>query len=643
MMTTTNEAHDRRSEPGTVDGTPRSSGIPEGFGVGGRRRRSVAALLFAAVVLASCARSPSSAVAPLGRTPRAYSAFVAYVESSDVVESLVFPIFAGLATPRFDPVGVRVVPGLLAEVPVSSPASGSDRVAVAVNTGTLATPTAKQLEALWAFRCRGLSNPADSCTITTNTEVTIETRFATTVVPGIATVGEQRMWVGGRIGERERPCACVHLPYLDHEIFLAEGLDDEWELDSLREFLGDGAQASAAGGEDGEGEDDGKGSAEDEACDERCDNDACTFVTLASILGGTVQALEEYENIECGDRQITADVEWWAMSTSPPADLPSWARRVRFVESLRIDGDGAEVPWQVPIGRLSAGVDDGDSGDNDTDPYAAPCEPLDGDIYSLHRGLLVRSTVGLDQWVSCARHEVAPATPTSCPTADDPCGDPALFPPLATADAATDFWVASDGTAALVWSTPPRVLTRSPESQVSSGGDPIEVAVAFPAPRSPGSPGGKRSRGTVVGVQYYADAGPIQAALAASVSEADRAFEWFPWPLTFGARAAVSGPGRPPTDAAGVVDRGDGKGWGNRCFSEFKADRHQAAFDACEYALTFAVSPPTRAAVLHSLGLIADRVGNEQDAIAYFRTSLELRDHDATRGALRAALAEIVK
>jgi hypothetical protein len=475
--------------------------------------------------------------------------------------------------------------------------------------------------------------------------VTIETRFATAAAPGIAAVDQQRLWVGGRVGERERPCACVHLPYLDHEIFVAEGLDDAWELDSLREFLGDGHEVPPAEDEEGEdGEDDnGNATADDEECYDRCSNGECTFMTLASILGGTIQALEEYENVECGNRQSTADVERWPMSTSSPIDLPNWAQLVPFVETLRVDGDGAEVPWQVPLRSLSAGAGDRDTVDNDTDPEAAPCEPLDGNIYSLHRGLLVRSTVGLDQWVSCARHEVAPATPTNCPTADDPCGDPALFPPLATADAATDFWVASDGSAALVWSTPPHVLAWSPESKVEADGNPVEVAVAFPGPGSPGSPGGEPPHGTVVGVQYYADAGPLEAALAASVPETDRVFEWLPWPLTLGGPAAIAGPPRPPTDVARVVDRGDGKGWGNHCFSEFKAGRHQAAFDACEYALTLATSPPTRAAILHSLGLIVDHVGNERAAVAYFRTSLELREHDATRGALRAALAKILK
>ena len=39
-----------------------------------------------------------------------------------------------------------------------------------------------------------------------------------------------------------------------------------------------------------------------------------------------------------------------------------------------------------------------------------------------------------------------------------------------------------------------------------------------------------------------------------------------------------------------------------------------------------------------SYELIAERVGNEQGAIACFRTSLELRDHEATRAALRRLL-----
>lgn len=589
----------------------------------------------ALIGLASCARSAASlAPLPTAAPPNApRAAFVVYVQDSDSVASVILPVTPDLAAAADGRHRVVVVPGLLFEAVQHSAAPSSDRVAIAVNSGTPLTQRAEDRQALWEFRCHGASEPEHACVITAETPVTIESRIS--AIGGVrpATVVDQRLWVGAKVGDPDRSCACVHLPYLDRAVFLDQGLDAS--KDAVQDLLDDLPPADVS--RDKSGDDEADPLDEDAECDDGCADGDCTATSVVGVFGGTVQVLEEHENIDCGERFISADVDRWSLPPGPSTDLSAWATRVPFAEGPRVDGDGVEVPWPPPLDELRTVrrgpslVRDEDDADEDDVEW---CTPMDGEVYSIHRGLLVRSSVGLDASVSCTWHYVAPATPAACPTTADPCGDPAMFPTLAAIHAQDDFWVASDGSAALVWSATPHLLLRGPRAR-----DPIPV----PLTRR-GQPGAdpRDTLGTAVGVQHHRDARAIQAAVAASLPEAERAFGWLPWPLALGEAAPPVSPGTRPSGTQPVEDRGDGKGWGNHCFAEFKAGRLDAAFAACEHGLTIAPSTVIRGAILHSLGLIARRAGNAHAAAAYFRTSLEFRDHAATRSALRDVLVDLV-
>lgn len=617
-------------------------------------RLARAANLVALAPLLACTKSPTMRERShdvLASPPQPTAAFVVYLDDGGIV-SLVLPVVASSDTSGNIPdegAEFHQLPGLLTQTIAGSGNDVRRSVARGVSTGALDVQGPDGLEALWAFRCRSAAEAVGACGVTGETVVTVETEFSHGDGGEVASIATQRLWLGGPALRSDDPCTCIHLPYLDRETFIDHGLD-----------VSEDPPASVDAVDDEEESDDDQGS-DDGECEDECGDDECTFVTLASVFGGRVQAVAETANLSCGNRYITADVDVWKSSGDPLPAFSTWAGGVAFVEAARIDGNGADVPWPLPIEDLpalpvgeqrltpspagdSADGDGGEGGESDDsgegDDWSEPtCSPLDGEIYSLHRGLVIRSTVGLDQWVSCTWHDVAVASPTTCPTPADPCGDATLFPSLAHAEDTDDFWVASDGSAALLWTKPPRLLRRS--SGVGARGGPRGTAIETIAVAPRGQPD-HRPDDPVLGVHHYADAEPIRAAIAASLPEGDRACSWLPWPLaltTPASRAPQASAASPP-DSAAVVDHGDGKGWGNHCFREFKAGHHDDAFAACEHALTLATSATTRAAIFHSLGLIAVAKGNRPAAVAYFRTSLELRDNDATRAAFQAALAE---
>jgi hypothetical protein len=99
-----------------------------------------------------------------------------------------------------------------------------------------------------------------------------------------------------------------------------------------------------------------------------------------------------------------------------------------------------------------------------------------------------------------------PSRPDTCLSPADPCGDPALIPGLVAAlepDSYQDFWVASDGSAALLFHGA-RLLVLGPEQ-----GDPLREA-GFNA----------AMMGDIIGVRYHPDAHDLAVAMQAEAARA---------------------------------------------------------------------------------------------------------------------------
>jgi len=427
------------------------------------------------------------------------------------------------------------------------------------NTGPIDGELSRHVaEQLWLARCSPFDEAEERCLLP-NDNVEIETEFT----------GETQV-------QRVRGCACLYLPYADHDVFIAHGVSI------------DPSEDESTVSDD-----------EDNACLENDDDD----VTEVGLFGGVLQQLSVADNDACsGVHVVDSHVD--AIPLVAGARLPDAVAST--IAEICVDGGMGEIPWQVPIDFPADGSDDSELG----------CTPGDGVVWSIHRGQLVQSTVGTDAVVSCACHERAPATAATCPAVEDPCGPVAAFAELArTAD---DFWIGNTGTLALRWSDPPQLLAKG-------GREHLDIAW-------PRAPHGE----TVIGVRYHADARPLASAARRALAEDDRAFGWLPWPLRLEAAPASA----EPEAVRPAASRADAKAEGNRCFAEYKRGQLDAAVATCEGALTRGGSDATRGSIYHSLGRISEDRGNDSAARVFYRTSLRLREHEATREALRALVEQ---
>ncbi|PCC70469.1 hypothetical protein SAMN02745121_06612 [Nannocystis exedens] len=126
-------------------------------------------------------------------------------------------------------------------------------------------------------------------------------------------------------------------------------------------------------------------------------------------------------------------------------------------------------------------------------------------------------------------------------------------------------------------------------------------------------------------------------ASAASVASEARAPGWSPLPLRWPTPTALPFPSLAPRDQ-GFKDRRGGRDRGNRCFAHFKTGPDDAAEAACMQGLAVATDDVVRGAIYHSLGRIAEERGNDEAAAIYYRTSLALRDDEATAERFARAL-----
>lgn len=381
----------------------------------------------------------------------------------------------------------------------------------------------------------------------------------------------------GRVREQkldEHACACFDLPVADRAVFLAGEFDDAAYLD------------------DGSASDD-----DEETCEMAYQH---VDAAIVAMLGGMLQSFTSYSILDC-DGARAEDLSLETESLAIRAALPKVAMKGDEWFCRVSDPEGLD--WVLPERFEDQAESEAESDSEGEDEEH--CN-LDDEIWSVRRGRLVKTEIGTDLLSSCVCHSWMAVRPKLCPSPADVCGRATAFPELV--DSQEEFWVASDERAALVLDG----------TIVAAGGrlraDVEDLLV-----------GGDSAR--ILGVRHHAWIDPLVHASAVAVE--DPAPSWLPVALQWPSVVAPPAPALAPGDRARVERRG-GRDWGNRCFSHFKAKRFDVAEAACAQGLAVATDPEIRGTIFHSLGRIAEARGDEAVALVYYRTSLALREDEAT-------------
>ncbi|HVI01672.1 MAG TPA: tetratricopeptide repeat protein [Enhygromyxa sp.] len=230
-------------------------------------------------------------------------------------------------------------------------------------------------------------------------------------------------------------------------------------------------------------------------------------------------------------------------------------------------------------------------------------EPYESEVFLLRRGDLweVRDAVGGGG--SVRWYLKRPARPHSCPSVNDPCGDPAPYRDRAQLNRRQrEFWIATDGGAALT-------AERHSYSLWSADAD---TSFDFELPDIDAST-------DVIGVRYHADLGPLRATIDEHPTLGRDRPGRAPTTLDADACLAQLGGGEPGSRAQSL---------GNACLRYIGLERWVDAEFTCLLGLAAAQQPGTRGAILYNLGLIAEAQGALEQASMYYRQSLTVRPNN---------------
>lgn len=387
---------------------------------------------------------------------------------------------------------------------------------------------------------------------------------------------------------------------------------------------------------------------QDEEEDEEQDEGACFSAggAVASIVGGRAFVPVDAHD-ECGGYNLySLDLATFPVGSDAWA-APGWPHAFTQCD------DGEHPDWGAfdqPFGddgcaRRASGTFT-DCGFCSEEASFVVVTAWNGTLHYTGAGPRGGANGGSPMW----RAEV-PLRPRTCPSSEDPCGDPA---PFASALGETSderrFWITTPGSAALLIERDParpggslvRVL-RSGEATASR-----EQPVPF-APRD------------VISVRFHADVASLARTIdhgleaLGAPSQCDAAAAPAPPPAsTPPTTSATAGTPAPcelgarreetecvplalaPEDATFEDPRG-GSGWGDRCVAHLRAGELDAAEAACAHGLAVADRASTRGALLYNLGRVGEARGDRAMARRAYEQSLAVRPGNApTQQALDA-------
>lgn len=272
---------------------------------------------------------------------------------------------------------------------------------------------------------------------------------------------------------------------------------------------------------------------------------------------------------------------------------------------------GCTFDWgPVTIATPGELVSDKEIWDGDDD-----CEPefeyAEGETWTLRRGFLwhvLESQSGAGGWLGVRRTR---ATPESCPSANDPCGDPKSFS-FDGLGRRVEFWVENGGSLALTGRGINYRIHRPSQTDLP---DPTALE-GFEVERQ------------LIGVRFHADVRPLIRMMRTN-----------PAP-----KVAAPDPKTCPVGELHPLDAEltDPKVLGNRCVTRFRDSFYSSAEAACRHGLKRVEDDSVRGALLFNLAQIAKARRVPAYAKALLEQSLEVRPGNGpTKSQLRQLEREL--
>ncbi|MDQ3038163.1 MAG: hypothetical protein M3Y87_37570, partial [Myxococcota bacterium] len=230
----------------------------------------------------------------------------------------------------------------------------------------------------------------------------------------------------------------------------------------------------------------------DDGAPEPC---ASQYAAPVSLVGGALELIGVAHD-ECGGQNVYDAASDRVLLVAEEPSLPELDIGHWTCAPDVFLGESPLWPMDPSRYRCSAIVDRWVARDGDAQRCEDACErTIDARVYLLRRGALWRIDEAIEvNGEGMRRANSAALSATTCPSAADPCGDPSLFPALEVLAPSADFWVATDGSAALI-----------------ADGEMVRVLVTRALPRSEAL---AIPAADILGVRYHADATALAAVLA---------------------------------------------------------------------------------------------------------------------------------
>ena len=231
------------------------------------------------------------------------------------------------------------------------------------------------------------------------------------------------------------------------------------------------------------------------------------------------------------------------------------------------------------------------------------CENIEAETFALRRGELYWVGDNISHAGGDRTLRKRAVTPTSCPSIADPCGDPAPYRDLAKLEKRSrEFWIANDGSAALVGSKTKWELWPAGATA------PIEFELA-----------GIDATNDVIGVRVHRDVAGLRALMKLhekiGVEPAGRSSATI---------ELAQCPMEPLSETYSARE------WGNLCALHLAGERWAEAQTCCLAGLEVAEEPSVRGALLYNLGRISEHQGAYAQAEKLYSESLVVRPDNRT-------------